>query len=202
MLEIFSLDFLINSFKQFYYLCIFTFLDVLCTFVYVKIGPILDKTHARRFHIFRYELWKFVHLLRIIRISDNTRGIVDVVVIVSWFLRQCAHRVLRLHNQPVNHLLRWAQQKALLTKHRIYKQQINTTNRNSMKAITMGPYKMSLFYLTTICCCFLSPRLWFQCGPLSWRPTCTTKQSQGTTYKSCETKYGPCILRHNISPVS
>lgn len=58
-----------------------------------------------------------LHLLRIICILDNTGGMVDVVVIVSRFLRQCADRVLRLHNQPVNHLLRWAQQKALLTEH-------------------------------------------------------------------------------------
>lgn len=86
--------------------------------------------------------------------------------------------------------------------HRIYKQQINTTNRNSMNAITMGPYKMSLFYSTTICCCFLSARSWYQCGPLSWRPTWTTKQSQGTTYNGRETKYGPCISRHDISLTS
>ena len=107
MLGDFSLEFLINIFKQFYYICIFTFLDVLYLHLcYVKTGSILDKTHDRRFNIFRYELWKFVHLLRIICILDNTRGMIDVVVIVSRFLRQCADRVLRLHNQPVNHLLR------------------------------------------------------------------------------------------------
>ena len=55
--------------------------------------------------IFSYTNSGNFHLLRIICILDNASGIVDVVVIVSRFLRQGADRVLRLHDQPVNHLL-------------------------------------------------------------------------------------------------